>query len=197
MSAKTIKVGKLAKAVKITDPLEMVGFIRTNGTQCQFVSMLTVTEPKLKKTCPFKNVIKISRRNGLINMNYNKAVRSRIAENLGIELADVEYDNGNVWFKHDLTEDGKTLPLVVNKNKDDGKYYVQFFPVRTSGTKYMSNGEVISKEQLEPYFYAEREVSEFKPITCVFHVGNIKELHASRVIVKTNETDKMQAVLTP
>ena len=182
--------------VKITDPLEMVGFIRTNGTGCQFVSMLTVTEPKLKKSCPFVGVKKVSRRNGLINMRYNDAVRKRLAATLGVPMADVEYENGNVWFKHQMTQDGKPLPLVVNKTKDNGKYYVQYFPLRSSATKYiLPNGEEVTKEQLKPHFYATSKREEYKPITCVFDVANIKELRASRVIVETSGTEAAQATL--
>lgn len=191
-----MKIGKLGKAVKITDPLEMVGFIRTNGTQCQFVSMLTVTVPKVKVACPFKGVVKVSRRNGLINMNYNTAVKKRLAEFLGVPIAEAEYENGAVWFKHETQSDGKQLPLVVNKNKDDGKFYVQYFPVRSSGTKYvLPNGETVNEEALKPFFYARPEREEYKPVTCVFNVANIKELRASKVIVQTDAAEQAETIL--
>lgn len=191
-----MKIGKLGKAVKITDPLEMVGFIRSNGTQCQFVSMLTVTVPKVRKDCPYPGVVKVSRRNGLLNMNYNTAVRKRISESLGVPIADVEYTNGETWFKHETQADGKALPLVTNKRKDDGKFYVQYFPVRTSGTRYvLPGGELVSEESLKPFFYARPEREEYKPVTCVFNVANIKELRASKVIMQTGATEAAEAIL--
>ena len=191
-----MKLGKLSKAVKITDPLEMVGFIRTNGTQCQFVSMLTVTEPKMRKDSPYKGVVKVSRRNGLLNVNYNTSVSKRLAEMFNVPPSEVQYIPGETWFKHQKTEDGRPLPLVVNKNKEDGKIYVQYFPIRTSGTKYvMPNGEQVAEEKLEPFFYARAEKEVWKPATCVFHVANIKELRASRVIVQTEDTAQAEQVL--
>lgn len=190
-----MKIGKLAKAVKITDPLEMVGFLRTNGTTCQFVSMLTVTEPKLKKSCPYVGVKKISRRNGLLNVNFNTAVRKRLSESLGLPMNDVEYVNGKTWFVHEMTSDGKALPLVKHETKNDGKFYVQYFPIRSSGTKYvLPNGETVSESVLEQYFYARSE-SEFKPATCVFHVENITELRASKVIIQTDDTENVETIL--
>jgi len=83
--------------VTIGSHLEMVGFIKGNGTQCRFVSMVSETEPKLRAGCPFKGVVKVSRKRGMINANYNTAVRKRIAARLGVEIKDVEYQNGEVW----------------------------------------------------------------------------------------------------
>jgi len=187
--------------VKITDPLEMVGFIRTNGTACQFVSMLTVTEPKLKVSCPFKGVTKVSRRNGLLNVNYNTAVRRRISKALGVPLADVEYTNGAVWFAHEimmLGDEKKNLPLVFHATKNDGKKYLQYFPLRSKQTRYvLPNGEEVSEEQLKPYFYAKSEREEYKPNTCVFKIESIKELRASGVVIQTDETEDAEANLAP
>lgn len=203
MKLKNVKVNPKT-TVKITDPLEMVGFIRTNGTRCQFVSMLTVTEPKLKANCPFKGVVKVSRRNGLLNMDYNKAVRSRISKALGVPMADVEYTNGNVWFAHEIITFGegkeqtkKNLPLVFNKTKNDGKKYLQYFPLRSKQTRYvLPNGEEISEEQLKPYFYARSEQVEYKPTTCVFKIESIKELRASGLVIQTDETEAAEANLS-
>lgn len=188
---------KYGRAVRITDPLEMVGFIRTNKTNCQFVSLLTVTEVKLKVSCPHKNVVKVSRRNGLINMNYNMAVRRRIAENLNVPLSDAKYENGETWFIHETDEAGKALPLVHHKAKDDGKFYLQYFPIRSSQTKYFGEkGEEIPESTLKPFFYAKKEQDDFKPVTCVFNVANIREMRAARVIVKDDLADETQSILS-
>jgi hypothetical protein len=180
---------KLKKAIKISDPLELVGFLRANGTQCQFISMLTHTEADVNKSCPFKGVVKVSRRNGLINMNYNTAVRKRMADAMGVPIEEVEYTNGKTWFKHETTDgtpEGKALPLCVHATKPTGKFYLQYFPIQSSGTYFMDErGERIPVEALKPYFPKEREKSEFKPITCVFGVDSIKQMHVAGVIIES------------
>lgn len=191
----TMKVDSKTQ-VKITDPLEMVGFIRTNGTRCQFVSMLTVTAPKLKKGCPFEGVKKYSRRNGLLNVQYNAAVRRNIAKTLGVPMADVEYENGQVWYVHQTTTDGKALPLVVNKTKQDGKFYLQYYPMRSAGTVYrLPNGETVEEETLKPWFYAKSKRDEYKPRVVCFDVANIAELRASQVIIETDKTAQAQVII--
>ena len=79
--------------VQILDQLEMVGFIKSNGTQCRFVSLVSSTAPKLRKGCPFDGVRKVSRKNGIVNANFNTSVRNRIAEKLGVTLSEVEYED--------------------------------------------------------------------------------------------------------
>jgi hypothetical protein len=188
-----MKLGKLKKMVKITDPLEMVGFIKTNGTQCQFVSMLTVTEPKLKKSCPYVGVTKVSRRNGLINMNYNTAVLKRIAASIGQPISEVSYENGAVWFEHIKDGEGKALPLVQHAKTPNG-FYLQYFPLKSKDSYQLSNGEPITEDKLKPFFYARKE-SDYKPITCVFKMDNIKELRAAGFIIQTDEVPVVESIL--
>ena len=94
----------------------VVEFLKTNGTQCRFISLVSETKPKLRPACPFSGVVKVSRKRGIVNANFNTTVRRRIAQKLGVKLAEVEYENGEVWYRHVTTADGKPLPLVVNKN---------------------------------------------------------------------------------
>jgi len=184
--------------VKITNALEMVGFLKTNKTNCQFVSMLTVTEPKLLKRHPlfrqYNGVKKVSRRSGILNMNYNKAVRNRIASKLGVEVSEVEYENGNVWYKHLTTEEGKNLPLVVNKTKDDGKHYVQYFPRKSTTTYVMPNGEIVPESTMKEITSKETK-SEYKPAVCAFNIENIKELKARKIVMKTQDAATAEKIL--
>lgn len=174
----------MSNVVKMLNHLEMVGFIRTNGTACRFVSITTSTVPKLKKTCPYSGVRKISRKIGLLNANYNTSVRRRIAEKLGVELPEVDYVNGDVWYKHELTSDGKNLPLVVHKEKQDGKYYLQYFP-HSSVNKYVDgNGKEIPESELERHFYARSERPDYKPSVIAVGMENVLELRASGVIIE-------------
>lgn len=183
--------------VQISSHLEMVGFIKANGTQCRFVSMVSDTAPKLRKGCPFVGVRKVSRKTGLVNANYNTAVRKRIAERLGVELSEVEYENGEVWYRHEMTagENPKPLPLVVNKSKDDGKVYLQYYPHKATSKYVLPNGEEVTAAQLEPYFYKQSERPDFKPCVISVDIANIKELRASGVIMQTEDIEEAETLL--
>ena len=180
--------------VQIQSELEMVGFLKTNGTQCRFVAIVTDTVPKLKVACPFKGVRKISRKLGIINANYNTSVRRNIAERLGVELADVEYTNGAVWYKHLQTLDGKNLPVVVHATKATGKHYLQYFTHKATSKYVLPSGEEVREEQLEPYFYA-RSDKEFKPTVIAVDLANVKELRASGVVMQAEDLAEAEAIL--
>lgn len=181
--------------VSISNHLEMVGFIKANGTQCRFVSMVSSTAPKLKKGCPFVGVRKVSKKNGIINANYNTSVRNRIAERLGVKLNEVEYENGEVWYRHLMTQDEKPLPLVVNKTKNDGKFYLQYFPHKATSKYVLPNGEEVKEEQLEQWFYAKSERPVFNPCVISINVENILELRASGVIMQTEDIEEAEQLL--
>ena len=110
---------------------EIVGFMKQNGTNCRLVSLVTETQPKLKPGCPFSGVVKVSRKRGIVNANFNTTVRRRIAKHLGVKLAEVEYTDGEVWYKHLTTAEGQMLPLVVNKKvqspSEATEHYLQYF----------------------------------------------------------------------
>lgn len=183
--------------VKMESPLEMVGFLKTNGTACRFVAIIIDTAPKLKVACPFKNVRKVAKKIGIINANYNTSVRRKIAEILDVDLSRVEYENGEVWYKHLMTSDDKALPVVVNKKKEDGKHYLQYFP-RKSEHKYINGdtGEVIDEETLKPFFYAQSERPNFKPCVISVDLSNVRQLKASGVVIEMPEFEEAEAVLT-
>jgi hypothetical protein len=186
----------MSNVVKMTDTLEMVGFIKTNGTACRFVSLVCDTPVvKLKVGCPFYGVRKIARKIGLINANYNTSVRKRIAEKLGVELKDAEYENGEVWYKHILTSDNKPLPLVVNKKKDDGKYYIQYFPHKSTHKYTLANGEEINEELLVPYFYKQSDRPDFKPCVISLDLANIRQFKASGIVIEMPDFEEAEAIL--
>ena len=128
----------------------MVGFLKTIGTESQFISMLTVTSPSMRKTRnPFLGVLKVSRRNGLLNVNFTSAVERKVAEHFGLKPSEVEYIPGKTWYKHLQTAEGKPLALCVHQ-KDSSKYYLQYYPHK-SITKYvMPDGTPVTEEQLQP-----------------------------------------------
>lgn len=176
--------------------LEMVGFLKTNGTQCRFVSLVCDTPvTKLRKGCPFVGVRKVARKMGLINANYNTSVRRRIAEKLGVELSEVEYENGEVWYKHLLASDGKPLPLVVNKTTEDGKHYVQYFPHKSTHKYVLPNGDEVTEAQLAPYFYKQSERPDFKPCVISLDLANVRQFKASGVVIEMPDFEEAETIL--
>lgn len=182
--------------VKIASELEMLGFLKANGTECRFVSILTVTPVKnVRAACPFKaGLTKVAKRCGIINANYNTSVRRRIADKLGVTLSDVEYENGEVWYTHLKTGDNKPLPVVVNKTKHDGKHYLQFFAHKTDSKYFLANGDEIPVEKVAPYFY-DRKREDFKPNVIAVDLGNVKELRASGVIMEAPDFEHAESLL--
>jgi len=176
-------MNKKTSTVTIQDKNEMVGFIRSLGTECRFVSMVTETPVKMRKTGnPFASgVIKLSRRNGLININYVEAVKRNLAEaNDGNK---VEYIPGETWYTHAQTDDGKALPLCVHK-KDTKKHYLQYFPHQTLGrNEYFFNGVKMTPEQVAVMktFVQEDNRADFKPTVITLGIDSIRVLKARRV----------------
>jgi len=197
-----------ANVVKMMDTLEMVGFIKTNGTACRFVSLVCKTPVvKIKASNPFGQVIKggkvqgecqlfkVASKIGIINANYNTSVRNRIAEKLGVTLSEVEYENGEVWFKHVQTADGKNLPLVVNKDESKAGYYVQYFPHKSTHKYVNAAGEVIPDEIVKPHLYKESERPDFKPCTIAINLANICQFKASGVVIEMPDFEEAAAIL--
>ena len=173
----------------------MAEFIRSNGTQCRFVSLLSETSPKLRKDCPFRGVRKISRKTGLINVNYVNACERRIADLLGVNSATVDYQEGEVWYRHETTEDGRSLPLCIHKTDTSKGYYLQFYP-RASVNAYVDEkGQEIPEESLAPYFYSRGEKAEWKPSVIVVSLANLRELRASGVIAQAGDVEACEKAL--
>jgi hypothetical protein len=180
--------------VTITDPLEMAGFIKSNGTQCRFVSIVTNTPVvNLKPNSPFQGVRKVSRKMGIINANYNNSVRTRIAKSLGVKLsAEVKYKNGKVWYQHLKTVDGKSLPLVENKHTKNSKLYLQYFPHKATSAYVMPDGSIVMEQELSPWL-TETSRSSYKPPVISVELRNIKEIRASGVIMQAEDIDEAEA----
>ena len=194
----------MSQTINMISQLEMLGFLKTNGTQSRFVSITTKTPVvKIKVGNPWgagkseNGLYKVSRKIGLINANYNTSVRRRIAEKLGVELPEVEYTNGKSAYIHLMTEEGKALPVLVKaSNPNDGVYYLQYFPHKSFANIYVNeNGNTISDELVKHWLYAESERSEFKPSVIVPKLSNILQLKASGVIIKMPEFDEAEVLL--
>lgn len=172
----------------------MAEFIRSNGTQCRFVSLLSETEPKLRKDCPFKGVKKITRTLALVNVDHATACERGIAALLGVDAGSVDYVPGETWYRHEMDANGRSLPLCVHKEKPESGFYLQFFPRRTESVYRDSSGNEVSHDSLAPFFYARKE-TEWKPQTRVVSLANIRELRASGVIAQSGDVESAEKAL--
>lgn len=185
--------------VKIQDKQEMVGFIRSIGTECCFVSMLTETEVKMRKTGnPFVGAVKVSQRNGLLNVNYVESVKRKLAEQTGTPLKDVDYAAGSTWYKHTETEEGKPLPLCVHQ-KDESRFYLQYFPHRTIGdNKYFLNGRELTPAEvteMKKFIPPDNRV-EYKPLVITLAIDSIRSLRARRIKMLNHTVSKIASRLS-
>lgn len=189
--------------VQMTSELEMLGFLKTNGTACRFVSVVTKTPVvKIKKGNSWgagkseKGLYKVSRKIGIINANYNTSVRRRISEKLGVELKEVEYESGDVWYQHLTTGEGKSLPVV--QHKDETKrtgFYLQFFPHKTNNAYVNEAGESVKDEEVKPWLYAESARPDYKPCVIAVKLENIASLKASGVVIEMPALEEAEAIL--
>ena len=161
----------------------MVDFLTGIGSASTFVSMETETAPKLKKTCPFRGVIKKAIVQGWLNVNYKAKVERTVGAALGVPASQVEYTLGDVWFKHIDGDNGKPSPVVVNKTKDDGKFYMFYFHRKTKDAGYFDEtGKEIAYADLKEHFYAKSK-SEYKPEVRAICLNNLKKLKARGLVV--------------
>lgn len=189
--------------VQVASELEMLGFLKSNGTQCRFVGLKTKTPVvKIKVGNPWgagkseTGLYKVSRKGGIINANYNTSVRRRLAAILGVELPEVQYENGESKYVHLMTGDNKPLPVLVKKsNPNDGVYYLQYFPHKSKSVYVNDAGEVVPDAVVKPWLYAESERPAFKPCVIAPKLANILELRASGVIMETPELDQIDSLL--
>jgi len=193
-----------SNVVSMVSELEMLGFIKTNGTNCRFVAITTKTPVvKIRAGNPWNagaktksGLYKISRKIGLINVHYNAAVERRIAEKLGVKPAEVEYEGGEVYFEHLKTADGKNLPVVQHKDEAKRKgYLLQYFPQKSTNAFVNEAGEPVSADEIKSWLYKESERSEFKPATMAVYLSNILQLKASGVVIEMPGLDEAEQIL--
>ena len=197
-----------ANVVTMISKLEMLGFLKTNGTNCQFVAILTrtpvvkmrvgnpwhvVKSGKVQGDC---NLFKVSRKIGIINANYNTSVQRRIAEKLGVAASEVEYVAGETWYEHLKTADGKNLPVVQHKDETKrGEFYLQYFPQKSVNAFVNGAGEPVTASEVEKWAYAESERPDFKPAVIAVKLSNVHQLKASGVIIEMPELDEVELAL--
>jgi hypothetical protein len=196
---------KREQVVSMISALEMLGFLKTNGTNCRFVAITTRTPVvKIKADNPWgagkseTGLYKVSRKIGLINVNYNAAVERRIAARLGVKPSEVEYEAGNTWYQHLTTADGKALPVVVHKDEAKrGEFYLQYYPQTDKSVNQYVNeaGELVNAGEVKPWLYKESIRSEYKPTVIAVKLSNIHRLKASGIVIEMPELPEVEAIL--
>jgi len=184
----------MKNTVKISDKMEMVGFIRSIGTECRFVSMVTETELPMNKTNnPWYGTVKLSHRNGLVNVNFVKSTERNLTEQNGEKTT---YVAGSTWYHHEQTVNEKPLPLCVH-NKDNSRFYVQYFPHRTIGiNRYFLKGRELSTsevEQMKPFIKVQPK-SDFKPLVITLSIDSIRSLRSRRVNMLNQTVSRINTV---
>ena len=190
----------------MTSELEMLGFIKGNGTACRFVAIVSKTPVvKIKVGNPWgasaktkSGLYKVSRKIGIVNANYATSVRNRLADMLGVTLGEVEYENGEVWYEHLKTVDDHNLPLVQHKDeakREETGYSLQYFPLGYSGSYYVNGaGETVPDVEVERWLHAKSERPDYKPAVQAPKLRNILSLKASGVIIEMPELEEAQAL---
>jgi len=126
--------------------MDLLNTLQALGNRPTFLSMLSVTEPKLAKGCPYRNVRKISKVFGIANFRYQNSVNAQ-REREGL-LADLEA-KPRQWGFH-----VPGSPLIVHK----GKYYLEIKVEKIlKHARYLSEGKFISPEAIKPYLPSKRD----------------------------------------
>ena len=200
------------EVIRMIGELQMFDFIKANGTQCRIVAIVTKTPVvKMRKGNPWHtiskgkvagdcNLFKLSRKLGIVNARYCDSVRRNIAEKLGVTLSEVEYEQGDVWYEHLQTADGKALPIVQHKDETkraETGYSLQYFPwTDKSINRYVNGaGETVEDRDIKPWLYAESSRPDFKPCVIAPKLRNIVEMRASGVILQMPELPEVEAAL--
>lgn len=111
----------------------------------KIITLTTLTTPDVKKDCPYKDVVKISVVNGIVNWHYSYAV-NRQREREGKEK-DFE-PSPRKWGTR-----LKGLPFVSHVRKDgEHKLYLEVKVERILSIEYKdSEGKLIDNKELEPF----------------------------------------------
>lgn len=140
------------KPVKVSNIQDVLSNIRG----AKFISVVTVTDPRLKKTGnPYTNVVKVSSFTGQINFDYENAVNNQRKR----EGISAQFEAQSSYAVPCFRDDGTMLPFA--QHKTNSKKYLRIRPLQTSDVKYVdqNTGEEISKDKLKPWLPAKSKSS--------------------------------------
>lgn len=116
------------------------------------VTLVTSTEPKLRKGNPFAGIRKVSRVNGMINFIYENAVNNQ----RGREGLDTDFQaEPRKWGERIRREDGTITPLVEHK----GKHYLELRIGQVFQSEFQVDGKPVPREDVKPWEYTKSESS--------------------------------------
>ena len=150
---------------KITTAIMIEMIRKQNG--CTFATIESNTDPKAKKSCPFKVVEKITRQNVMIGFDYSNAVNNqRTREEIETE------------FKSAPRRWGERVDLKTVEHK--GNVYLTTATLNHYSTVYKADGKVIETEAILPHLpkksTASRQGVEKQIIYRDFKAESIKEI---------------------
>lgn len=124
--------------IKRTD---LANKIIANAKGTKIVGLVYTTEPKLKKACPFTNVRKRTENVLMLGVNYANRLEKNGEAPAGANPFYTEVEGHNWLVQHPNT----------------GKLYLRVSPTGNNFPKveYTCNEGVITKKDLEPFFYAQ------------------------------------------
>src|SRR5947209_6612998 len=101
--------------VTIKTKNELIRFLRASGTMAMFISVRLQTMVEQRKNGnPYYGAIKCGRKLCIVNVDFVRAVRRKIAKLTGRPFKKIRYQRGPVWYFHVMTRNNKPLPLCVH-----------------------------------------------------------------------------------
>lgn len=132
--------------------VEQLPALLNSVNQGSFVSLVTETEPKLNKKNretkapnPWKQVVRVATRRGLIASNYENVVNNRREQ----ENHPEEFRAEQLW-----NGAGEHVPgsKTLVRHKTTGKLYMVFYPTaEVTKDTWLADGEEVSIEALKPF----------------------------------------------
>jgi hypothetical protein len=174
----------MMKAIMNYNP-EVIDTIKEFGNGSRFLSMITLTEPKMlkknrktKEPNPYEGrIVKLTKYVFHINADYKKVVEKQIKKTTGEE---VDYPVKENYFRH--TDICKS---IVTDRKSETKLYICGI-LRNTKSKWFLKTEtgklvMIDKKQLKDYL-PEKKKSEFKPEFRTIELKNVLRIQSGKIV---------------
>ncbi len=184
MSNATLGTATLATKglVKISrkDFVDMV----SDGKGASFISMLTRTAPKFRKTgCAFKKIERVVEHNGVIGAKFANIVNNQFEREIKTLVAEgtIPAKMGeSIMAEHDYVPG----PLVWGTHYNQffithkGKFYLKYRPVKSGDSLWLADGSPVEKSDVESYLYAPQAQGDTASTMLyrTFGVDNIVEI---------------------
>jgi len=148
----------------VITPTKLQTILKESAKGATFIGITFETEPKLKKNCPYTNVKKTTTANLMLGVNYANRLAKDGLEPAGCAPWWTMVDNQDWLVQHNVKK----------------TFYLRLSPTGNSAPKitYMSDQGPLTKDDLEPYFYA-KGTGKIEVFTVAF--DNIKELTLNKV----------------